>query len=962
MNIKKTLIFTAFITGTISLWSAHPFVRNYSRKESGSGTQNWSIGQAANDWMYFANNNGLLEYDGVHWNIYPISNYTNVRSIYIDRSSDRIYAGAFNEFGFYQRTHTGKMTYTSLSSKVSTADRDFSEIWNIFQQGNAICFQGNNVLFSYEHDSLKATRFGEKISAAANAHNSIIIAQQKKGVSVLNGNLQLPIPNSELVLTKKIVAILPVEKNQILFVSENDGIFKYDGINIQSYPTPADRFIKDNQIFCATYHNQKLAIGTVRKGMVLIDLQTGELVYANTNSGLQNNTILSIAFDRNQNLWLGLDKGIDYVMVNEPVYDLVGKHNLYGSGYTSAVYNNTLYLGTNQGLYYLRLPLTSDINTTDIQAVEAIKGQIWHLSVHDNTLFCGSDHGCYLIEGQKIRHLAETIGTWALKPIPGRHDLLLGSSYNGFFLLQKEAGRWQFAHFVKGFTETGSNYEFDRQGTIWLSHWIKGVYRLTLSDDWKQVAGNHQYTIRHGLPANDNNRIFQYNDSIYMNTTQGVYQYQASSDRFIKSDVKRHPAFRHTLPYSRIIQQNRQWTWAYNNRVIKKITQQPGILQIDSVSFSLLTNKLIPGFEHSTFINDTIGILGTEDGFAVIKPSRATLTQPTLHVAIRKVYLTGVTDSLLQEYSPGQAVIPEIKPRYNSIRFEFNATEFRNESVVQYSYRLEPSDQDWSDYNSSNSKEFTNLAGGHYRFRLKAKNNYNASEGETMVEFIILPHWYETLWAKMVYLLLFALAFTLVVRTIRRHSEQRIERVKQLKEKELTDQKEKFLLEANEKEREIISLRNQKLHYELRHKSQDLANSTMNLIRKNEMLLGILQKIDKIATELQERQHDIGVQKQLKKIQDDIRNNIETDNNWKKFQENFDMVYENFLKRLGEEYPGLSSSDKKLCAYLKMELSSKDIAPLMNMSYRSVEMSRYRLRKKFDLNRETNLIDFLRQF
>ena len=179
----------------------------------------------------------------------------------------------------------------------------------------------------------------------------------------------------------------------------------------------------------------------------------------------------------------------------------------------------------------------------------------------------------------------------------------------------------------------------------------------------------------------------------------------------------------------------------------------------------------------------------------------------------------------------------------------------------------------------------------------------------------------------------------------------------------MKEQEKRFKADAKEKEKEIIALKNQKLQYELRHKSQDLASSTMNLIRKNEILLEINKNLDKISDELSENAAEKpALIKRIKRMQDEIRVNIEHDNNWKKFQENFDLVYENYLKRLGEQFPALTVSDKKLCAYLKMDLSSKDIAPLLNMSYRSVEMSRYRLRKKLDLDREVNLTEFLQSF
>ena len=96
-------------------------------------------------------------------------------------------------------------------------------------------------------------------------------------------------------------------------------------------------------------------------------------------------------------------------------------------------------------------------------------------------------------------------------------------------------------------------------------------------------------------------------------------------------------------------------------------------------------------------------------------------------------------------------------------------------------------------------------------------------------------------------------------------------------------------------------------------------------------------------------------------IRQDIRENIGHDNDWQKFEHNFDIVYDDFLKVLSQRFPNLTVSDKKMCAYLKMDLSSKDIAPLLNMTVRSVEMTRYRLRKKLGLSREESLTDFLQK-
>ena len=186
--------------------------------------------------------------------------------------------------------------------------------------------------------------------------------------------------------------------------------------------------------------------------------------------------------------------------------------------------------------------------------------------------------------------------------------------------------------------------------------------------------------------------------------------------------------------------------------------------------------------------------------------------------------------------------------------------------------------------------------------------------------------------------------------------------MKKKKEAEMYEQKIRFEEESKRQEREIVMLRNQTLESDLKHKSQDLATSTMNLIRKHEILIRIKNEIGKVQAELGDQSNAAKNQRRLQKIQSDIRENIDHDDDWQKFEHNFDSVYENYLKRLKKDFPKLTVSDMRLCAYLKMDLSSKDMASMMNMSVRSVEQARYRLRQKLGLDRDTNLSEFLQNF
>jgi DNA-binding CsgD family transcriptional regulator len=229
-------------------------------------------------------------------------------------------------------------------------------------------------------------------------------------------------------------------------------------------------------------------------------------------------------------------------------------------------------------------------------------------------------------------------------------------------------------------------------------------------------------------------------------------------------------------------------------------------------------------------------------------------------------------------------------------------------------------------------------------------------------KFSIAPAWYESNDAFGVYILLFILLIAGIIVFINQQSKQGALEMEKIKELEIQEQKKVFEAENMAKKKEIKELKNQQLQYELRHKAQELASSTMNLIRKNEILLEIADNIAKTTEDIKKNVDNNTVLSRLTKMERHIKQNIEQDKNWKKFEANFDLVYENYLKRLGESYPQLNVSDKKICAYIKMDLSSKDMAPLLNMSVRSIETNRYRIRQKLALDREVNLADYLQKF
>ncbi len=963
--MKKTLLFISLLAVNVSAYSIQPLVRNFTRVDYKSGAQNWAIVQDKSNTMYFANNSGMLEFDGKNWTTYPIDNGTNVRSL-LYGNDGKFYASSFNEFGFYEQLPTGQFKYHSLLSKLTDKKLNSNELFYIHQGDKKVYFQGDNSVLVYTAGKLKNYPFNGRIDASACINNVLIVTNSEKGAFMMTGNLFVRLSGSDVLINKKICSILPYGKNKILFVTNFDGVFVFDGSTISPFNTGIDDFLKLNQVFCATTNGREIVYGTVQRGIAVQNISDKTVIFVNTYSGLQNNTVLSVAFDNQQNLWLGLDKGIDYVLLNSPIRNLFGTNNLYGTGYTSLLKENTLYFGTNQGLYTSPAPLSNSPTPLQLKLMNGMEGQIWCLNNIDNQIFCGTDRGAFMISpDQRIKQIEQLPGTWVFKKLKNHPDFIIGCSYHGLFILKKIGNNWQFSHFLKGgFSESSPMFEEDEDGTIWFSHWQKGLYRLHFDQNLDSITKIDVFDTSKGFPSNRNNTVFRIGNELIFSSEKGFYSYNKKTDK-MEEYTKWNKLFANTPSYMRLHESPNGDIWCISGQfvgVIKKNANNN--YQIDSLTYHILQPKISAGFEHFNFLDNYNQLLNTEDGFCWINTKRRVIKNDSFKVFLHKVAITNDKNSLVtrREYSASNDSIIKFSHEHNSIRFEFIAPEYRNADLVQYSYKLENYDDDWSDYNEDNIKEYTQLPKGDYVFRVKAKDMLESKEATYSYTFTILPAWYESQLAYILYFILFIIMIFLLIIWINERSRKGAVEMEKQKELELKEQKKQYEAETTEKKKEIKELKNQQLQYELRHKSQELASSTMNLIRKNEMLQEIIDDISKVSGELKKNTNITSVLSQLNKMEKSIKQNIEQDDNWKRFEENFDLVYENYLKRLSDAYPSLNVSDKKLCAYLKMDLTSKDIAQLMNMTLRSVEMNRYRLRKKLDLDRDVNLGEYLQSF
>ena len=963
MNIIRKLLPIISTIFALTTSAQIPTLRNFSPIEYNGGTQNWEISEIRDNLMAFANNHGLIVFDGENWQIHPVANYTSVRSLAFDAKKLCVYAGASDEFGYFDiNTATFNVEYHSLSKLLPANMRLFGEIWKIhLLPSGEVLFQGREHLFSLRQGNKLIT-----LKTAGAIDNSALVGDRvyvstKTGIYIYHGGKLSPLPGTGNLTGKRVSGV--VEYNgKVMFVTMSDGLFIYDGHTATPFELDISPLLKDNNVFCAAAGKRYIGFGTIKNGLIVKDLQTGSNYYVNTNTGLQNNTVLSMSFDSLDNIWLGLDMGLTYVMLESSYGNLLGANNTIGTGYTSAISGNQLYMGTNQGLFAIPFPLQNSILPPKAQTVEGVVGQIWSLQNIDGTLLCGANDGAYIVGAGTVRRIDGLVGTWGFRKLNDHPGYLLTCDYDGLAVLKQEGGSITLHSRLANFHEASGNFEQDSDGSIWLSHWHKGVWHFRLSDDMTRVENLEYYHNGAGLVVDDNNLVCKIDGRVYVSSVDGFHQYDERNRKLKHCDWMNN-LFNTYGEALHVTQAPDGMIIAYKADYLAVAERQHnGKYQSRQVGYGNMVQQMQMGLGNIGFLENRQIVLNSNNGFFVMRPQKKDAAK-TNHVMVRRIYSTNTGDTLVYMRCPELVKEEVVLPHsLNSIRIEYVMPEYRGEKGVLYSCYLEGYEKEMSTMSHSSSKEYTKLEKGKYIFHVKARNLVDGTESESQIVIRILPAWYETWWAYLLYIILAVTGMWALLRYMNLRAEKELTKVKKEKERQMKEQQMEFHLAEEKKEKELAKLRSKQLEVELKHKSSELSDSAMNLVRKNDMLQAIDQNMEQLSESVRREEAKARLVKKIGDIRKEIKMHMNDDDNWNKFEENFNLVYDNFSQKIMEAFPQLKKSDLKLCVYLRMGLSSKEMASLLNTSVRSIETARYRLRKKLDIDTGSNLTDFIQSF
>lgn len=939
------LLFCIFsLFSSLSQGSSIPFspiVRSYSVSDYNAGIQNWSIAQDERGIMYIGNNKGLLEFDGSRWELHELPTKNIVRAVCIGEDG-KIFVGSFEEFGYFERDSLDCLVYHSLKDEVKDFRFQNDEIWSIVPVQDEIVFQSFGSLFIYDGHIVRGIRTKSLPLNLFQVGDTFYSQLINEGLSIFINDGFERLIDRKLLGDSDVMAGLPYDDGALL-LTRNSGGFIYQHGKVVKWHTECDAELEKYTVNRAVMTKDSCyIIGTISNGVYAIDKKGRLLWKENTDSRLQNNTVLGLYCDADNNVWVALDEGIAYILNNSLVYYYEPPYRKIGMIYDVLVKEDEAYVASNQGVYRMK--------SGKLELVPGLEEQAWYVKEWGNQILCGHNKGTFQIAGLQASLISDVRGAMCMREIYHEgHPLLLQGTYT-FLNLYKEnaSGVWSFLNSLGGFTHMVRGIEMDHRGNIWVKHLRKGLFRLRISQDLKRVEDLKMY-MELGDVKDGNFSLFKINGRVVFSNGKAFYTYEDMTDSIISYEV-----MNEQLPELKGINDvshaGGNMYWLVSGRMAYLVKCEMNVFQVEHrIPFSLFEGLSIE--ERAAMVYDKgskSSYLCLNNAIARIDADSSLLYKSPVK---RSLWVSGITVEAEWTGKKKQLSVQE----ENKIEAEFSTVCFSlcypvyNNYTYKVRYKLEGLNDQWVDNERSLEKKYTRLPFGSYVFKAEVYDG-NQILASTTLPFVILRPWYLSYWAISGYVLA-GLILLLLLQYIVYQS------VKKKKDRVIEQQRIAHQAEIEQQEKKIIELEKEQLEADLRFKSKELSGVVMTNIAHQEFLNSLKEEIQ------QQKLSGQYTRKNLDKLLALVNNNIVSDEeSWNMFQANFDRIHENFFRNLKQQYPDLTSGDLRFCALLRLNLPTKEIAKLLNISIRGVDAARYRLRKKFNLPQEDSLTDFMINF
>ncbi|MHC1703295.1 MAG: response regulator [Tenuifilaceae bacterium] len=793
----------------------YPLVTNYKTGNYKAHPQNWGIIQDDRGIMYFANGDGVLVYDGSKWELVELPNKNPARTLGKDKNGI-IYTAGTNEIGYLQPNKLGKLEFVSLFDSVGI--RNIGTVRDILVADSCIYFRSTEYLIRLNSHGFFTWKTKSSYSVFFLFKNDLFIQDEDFGLFKLDNDSLVLAPSGKDFIKKNFIFAHQLN-NKVILANRINGLYLYEPESkeykkLKQIPSEANQTLIKNFVYSGAINNdEKIILGTNSGGCVIVD-QYGEIISKITKeTGILQNKIHALYLDKDDNLWLALDKGISRCDYSGPISYWNENHGLDGIVQAITQYNGNMYIGSLQGIYKLK--------NGKIERIQSSISQTWNFlkfkKPNDNKelLLVGTVEGVYVFDNGKHTKISQTKVTYKLYQSFRNPSIVYFGTDENIGVLVYDQGTFHVKGYIPNSGISIRSIVEDENGDLWIGTFRDGVFRITPSDNILKPQKIVNYTFESGLISLKNILIYELNKKLVFATEQGLFRFDNAQNKFVPDNSLGNIFNDQSKDIFNLIED-------FNGNVY--ITQ----LMNNHQSIGLATkmadgsynwksepyNRMPAMMMLVTYLDNKHNLwIGGSEGLFKFDESIQKKSDKDFHTFIRRVKIDRDSSIFYGNYytqkngknyistTQNESLKYEIDYRYNSLTFEYSAPEFSNEFENKYQYKLEGYDNNWSEWTNSTTKEYTNLKVGSYKFCVISKNIYDIIGEESSYEFYILPPWYSTPFAYLAYFLIAVSLILLIVKiSIRnlKNSNIYLEKEVQIRTTEINQQKEELLTQSEE--------------------------------------------------------------------------------------------------------------------------------------------------------------------
>jgi signal transduction histidine kinase len=798
-----------------------PLLNNYGTQDYEANNDNWAIEQDNRGIMYFGNSAGLLEFDGHHWkNFAPgVFAYDMKKS-----ANGVIYVAIDNDFGYIGFKENGETEYVSLLQKELKTNEYIGTFYTVEIVGDIVYFLTNRgFLFKWNNKKLERIKLPQtktsRYKTLRHLNDKFYIQSPDGFAELLNDSIPKTLPHGEYFKNISIEEMFEIGDDSLMLVTRLHGLFLYSNNQLRPMNSNGSDFAKKNQVYVADQIDKdNIVLGTVQKGVLVID-KAGNIRYnLNREAGMISNDHCEIFIDRNKNIWSALENGITNISRNSPFTQIPEQYNIpLAKVYSMIIHNNNFYVGTAQGTYYANMSTPANKLRFDYVEGTGARKILDIIEIENEYIITASGTGVFSTRKNKANQITKR--TFNDLEVFDKNHIVGALFKGGLGVLKKKNNSW-YLH--KNFTVyPGLSYlNIDRNKQLWFIEDKKRMIRAKLNKQYDNILSYEEVT---GIPDNisfDSVSIFQLNNQILMGTKSGTFKFV--NNKF-EPYTELNNAFGEPVFINKIKYDHSQKIWfigsLQNDAVLGKIDfNRDGSIAVKQFKTTL---HRLDDYTISMFYpyDDENVFIGTSERIIHFNTNYNHIADNQFPTHIRSVEIISSRDSIIfggvykdenkTVLRQPQNNIPELKFNNNALRFKYAGIFYDESKNTTFQYKLEGYDDRWSDWTSTTTKEYNFLSEGDYQFNVRAKNVYGVVSNIDSYRFSIAPPWSRTILAYVVYM-----AFlSLLVYAIIKYQTRRLKRENIRLENIVAERTEEILSQKKEIEdhNQVLSQKNKEI-------------------------------------------------------------------------------------------------------------------------------------------------------